>query len=839
MTAGKRLWAVAGLALLSAGAAPAYYHFLQYLSRTGPFVGIPSKFDVNALPNKTVSFYISEQGPTALAPDDSFAGVVSQIRLAARMWNDVETSDLRVTFGGLFTPGTAQSGPGIEVLFTDDIPPGLVALGGPTARADTPAVGPNGPFIPITRSVVMVRRDLTNRPSYSEGFFLTLTHELGHALGLQHTLTSSVMSTEITRSTTKAKPLAADDAAGISLLYPVRGYLASTGSVSGRVTLGGTGVGLASVVAITPNGPAISTLTHPDGSYRIDGLPPGSYFIYAHPLPPAFDGEASPANIVLPLGPDGRPFPVGPLFDTVFFPGTKEPQFSVPVAAAGLTENVNFNVQRRNNVPVYAVQTYGFIGQVTTKPPLLSRTGARGTLVAAGMGLFGANNTLSPGLGVNAIGGATAVVPGSLRPYPFAASYAQMDIAFAPFVVDGPQHLLFSQGGDIYVLPAAFQVTQKQPPSIASVTSETANGARLAAISGSNLGAETRFLFDGQPGTLRSFDEFTQRALVVPPRAAPGHRAHVVALNPDGQSSLFAQGNNLPLYNYDPGEGTVIAVTPNALPAGSEAMVEISAINGNFQDGQTRIGFGSSDILVRRLWVAGPNRLLANVAVAGNATPGAILLTVSTGLQVISQPNGFQMQTANPRQVIVYPQALNPVTGSSSITAGSTALLFAGNLPAGTTPASLSLTLNDQPVQILSLNNGQITFQVPAGLAPGPAVIRLRVGAETALPVVLAIDPPPPVIIAVQSSTGLPVDATRPARVGDQIALLVAGLVGDAPVTIGVNGVEHTAQQVSPAAQAGVSQVVFFLAPGVSPGTHPMTVSQDGRVSGPVSLPVR
>src|SRR6266478_5559199 len=134
----KWLWMVATWLLVAQGA-PAYYHFIRYTSRTGPFTGAPVRFDLTALPNKTVSFFISEQGPTALAPNDSFAGVVSQIRLAAKMWNDVETSDLRLAFGGLTTLGTAQSSSGIDVIFTDDIPPGLVALGGPTSRADLAA----------------------------------------------------------------------------------------------------------------------------------------------------------------------------------------------------------------------------------------------------------------------------------------------------------------------------------------------------------------------------------------------------------------------------------------------------------------------------------------------------------------------------------------------------------------------------------------------------------------------------------------------------------------------------------------------------------------------------
>ncbi|MEJ7605393.1 MAG: matrixin family metalloprotease [Bryobacteraceae bacterium] len=54
-------------------------------------------------------------------------------------------------------------------------------------------------------------------PSYSESFYGTLVHEVGHAIGLQHTFTSGAMSTN-TRATTKAKPITQDDIAAVSLL---------------------------------------------------------------------------------------------------------------------------------------------------------------------------------------------------------------------------------------------------------------------------------------------------------------------------------------------------------------------------------------------------------------------------------------------------------------------------------------------------------------------------------------------------------------------------------------------------------------------------------------------
>ena len=119
---------------------------------------------------------------------------------------------------------------------------------------------------------------------------MTLVHEFGHTLGLQHTLTSSVMSTQVTSTSSRATPLGADDIAAISLLYPADGYLASVGSISGRVTMNGNGVNLASVVAIPPAIRPSARLTNPDGTYQINGIPPGYYYVYAHPLPPPTRG---------------------------------------------------------------------------------------------------------------------------------------------------------------------------------------------------------------------------------------------------------------------------------------------------------------------------------------------------------------------------------------------------------------------------------------------------------------------------------------------------------------------------------------------------------------------
>ncbi|HUQ93887.1 MAG TPA: matrixin family metalloprotease, partial [Bryobacteraceae bacterium] len=773
---------------------------------------------------------------------------------AAKVWNDVESSDLRLAFGGItaagtgptFTGQTASSvpnGPGIDIVFTDEIAPGIIAQGG-TSSLGSLTNSAAGPFVPVNRSVVMLNRNLSEQPSFSESFFLTLVHELGHALGLQHTLTSSVMSTERTRAATKAKPLSADDIAGVSLLYPTRNFLAQTGSVTGRVTLGGSAVSLASVVAIPVAGSAVSTLTNPDGSYRIDGIPPGPYLVYVHPLPPAAQGvEVTPANIVAPLGPDGRPFEFSVAFDTVFYPGTKEPSqaATVNVAAGGSVDSINFSVQRRTASSISSVQSYGFIGQVTIKPPVINRNEGIGRVVFAGQGLLTNTNSLVAGLSARPL--SSAVAPASaLRPYPFANGYVELNLSVNAATHEGAHHLLLSAGGDIYILPSAFQVSLRAPPSIATLSNTLdAAGARAVAIAGSGFDRETRYLFDGHPAAVRSFDEFASRVIVTPPPALPGHRAAVVALNSDGQSSLFVQGNNVPAYAYDPAEAPGFTITPSTLPAASEAMVEITGTGLNLIDGLARLGFGSSDIAVRRVWVTGPNRLLANIGISNSATPGAATVTVSNGVETVTLPSAFSIQPANLRQLVVF-----PAIGPSQLTPGSVTALLVGNLPAGITPAGLTLTLNDQPVVISGVSSTQLTFQIPQSLASGPAVLRLRTATEAAQPVVLNIEPPPPAIVNVQHG-GFLADATRPVTRGDAITLVAAGLQFDAftgnvnagGITVTVAGVEHVPQQVIASAQRGLFEVTFSLGAAVPSGTLPLAVTQEGRTSNPVALSVR
>lgn len=849
-TAAARMVAMTALALaLSAGALFAHYQFVHYTTSTGPFTAAPEKFDLDALPNRTLYFFMPAQGPEKLADGDSFASILSQVRQAARTWSEVPTSELRFEFGGLAASGTVQSTPGVDVVF-GELPPGVIAMGGPVTRSTIVTRG-DASFVPITRSLLVLPKDLSDRPSSSDSFFLTAVHELGHTLGLQHALTSAAMSTQLTRSTTRSRPLASDDIAGISLLYPAPGFAGRTASVSGRVTLDGQGVHLASVVALEPAGTAVSALTDPDGYYKITGLPPGQYYLYVHPLPPQAQENLGPADIVLPLDPDGKPVPAGPVFETGFYPGVKTLQQAavVSVQAGTSLEGYNLAVTPRGALDLFGVTTYSFPGSYAVKPAFLNVNGRRNFLVASGAGLI-TNDAPSAGLRVEMLGGSAIVLEDGVKAYAPAPSFLEVGFGFNPFGGEGPRHLFFSLGGDAFVLPAALYLVRSQPPSIASVTPGVdEQGNRTAVLMGSNLVESTRVFFDGLAAPATGFDWTTGALTVYPPPGASNHRAVVMALDSNGQTSMFLDAGAPPTYTYNPAEPPSVAISPSFLPAGSEAMIEITGVNTNFTAGQTLAGFGSSDVVVRRLWVLDPTRLLANVHIAAQAQEGTLLpLTLVSGFQVATQPNALRIAAVQPGVPVLNPTLVNPATGQPSIYAGGAAALAVSNLPPGTDAATVSVTLDYLPTNITAVGEGRILFEVPGGLSVGPAVLRLTVGGNSTQPIMVAIDPPPPVVKAVSAYYFFAdIGPLQPAYLGQELWITVAGLAEPGAAAnpelarISLGGITLTPSRVVPTkTDPNTSILIFRVPPTMQTGDSiPLTVMVGYRVSQPFSIPVR
>ena len=111
MTRLKTCALLAGILAAAAAPSAAYYHYVHYLNSSSPYQAVYEKFDLTALPDKTVTFFVSTSGPTSYTPNDSFPSVLGQIRNATQAWNSVTSSDLRVAFGGLQIAGRKMCRP--------------------------------------------------------------------------------------------------------------------------------------------------------------------------------------------------------------------------------------------------------------------------------------------------------------------------------------------------------------------------------------------------------------------------------------------------------------------------------------------------------------------------------------------------------------------------------------------------------------------------------------------------------------------------------------------------------------------------------------------------------
>jgi hypothetical protein len=244
----------------------------------------------------------------------------------------------------------------------------------------------------------------------------------------------------------------------------------------------------------------------------------------------------------------------------------------------------------------------------------------------------------------------TAAQIGNLRAYPPPnQDFIAVDV-LPTLPRTGPEHLLFSTPGNLYVLPSGFSVVDAPPPLI-SALGPAASGNGNVAISGEQFTPSTQVLFDGVPATIQA--QFSTILIVTPPPAPAGYTAAVAAFNTDGQSSLLLNPT-APTYTYTPGAAPSVAanpsliVTPNVIPAGSALTLDVKGINTDFASGVTTVGFGTSDVVVNQVNVISATHLTVNVT--PNVSISSANITVTTGLEVVSEAVGSQITAADPLQ---------------------------------------------------------------------------------------------------------------------------------------------------------------------------------------------
>ena len=292
------------------------------------FPGVPLGIEGNGVILKwdSSSPIVYRIDPGSLGTRDHEDGA-QLVRDAFGRWEAVETSEIGFEDGGNldvdvdatnYMPFLDTSQPAVSIIFDADGEITNDLLG---ALASNNVLGFAAPSFPVnglyTYGIAVLNGLNAERPSLAQ----TITHELGHLVGLDHTLVNQqILAVESGRFLPLMYPLSLigqtpdpkrDDIAWISWLYPTPDFRTTLGTISGRVLRrSGFPFPGAHVVAVKlepgpeeqpPEDQPVESrfevassisdfLLQAEGEFEIPGLTPGDYFVFFEPIGPFFTG---------------------------------------------------------------------------------------------------------------------------------------------------------------------------------------------------------------------------------------------------------------------------------------------------------------------------------------------------------------------------------------------------------------------------------------------------------------------------------------------------------------------------------------------------------------------
>jgi hypothetical protein len=512
------------------------------------------------------------------------------------------------------------------------------------------------------------------------------------------------------------------------------------------------------------------------------------------------------------------------------------------VQAGKLTAaRADFSLDRVSSPGPYNINVWGFLGPNATtvlSPPLPS--GYKNWLAFYGQNVVSGPSAIVAGLQVSAIGTAAALNQASMQTWDGVNPYLPLIVATANPVDRTTQvAVAFTVGDALYVSPRAFSVVPSQHPRITSITQGTDNdGQTVALIAGENMDWN-KVLFDGAEA-LRVVKKADGTLEVLPPPATGGYSAVVELLGPDGQTSWQ-------LTQYDPGPPirytypltgpNSYTLTDGGITAGTDQMLEIRGTGTNFMTGRTAVGFGTADVVVRQMWVLGPDRIWLNVSANSKAKLGNVPVTISTGLQTVTDGIPLQVRARPSNQISLLAPLVNDATGLAGIPAGGLIAMRGTGLPS--TASGWIANIGGAFRDVQRGDDGVLRVAVPLNLSPGPNLIQMSLPTgDAAPPVLFQVDAAAPVLRSV-SKVGV-ADATS-VYVLDRVALKVTGLEGSDPASLQVRvaGVLQTIEAIGWDKDTSTYTLEFTLTDTVAAGDAlPVTLRAGTRLSAPIPLSV-
>jgi hypothetical protein len=408
------------------------------------------------------------------------------------------------------------------------------------------------------------------------------------------------------------------------------------------------------------------------------------------------------------------------------------------------------------------------------------------------------------------------------------ATHATVSITIAASATTGSRLVRLTTGNEVALLPSGFAVASNGAPPVIQTVAPNAGqpGQLLASVT--VVGQRTSFVDGttvadfgaGITVNSTSVTDATHATVSITIGANAPAGARGVTMTTGGEIAALASGFTVIVDTHAP---TILSVTPyTGQQEESLANVSVAGQFTGFVNGQTVADFGPG-ITVNSTTVTDPTHATVNITIAAKAAPGGRVVTLTTGLEVVTSATGFAV---DPALTITNPSNLAPWTESRPY---SVQLTVVG----GTTPYTYSDPTKSLPAWLV-LNGSTLSGTPPS---PGGTTYSFElqvtdnVGASITKAFTLLINKPPAL-----SSTALPATTSG---VPTNDLLRVTG--GTLPVTWSASGMP-TWLTLSGASLTGTAPVVSaittfsFVVTGVDAAGATTQATIQGIINPPVAI---